>query len=105
MSVQLHTLCLIIGALLPYLTPVLILALISKKRIAPKPISSSDMQVTSALADSDAATVRKARSKLASFFKKYWYVTDIMLIVLVLLYGTLFDPFGLISYRYALSTK
>ena len=78
---------------LPFVAPVLILALIQRKKTFSAE-SDLDMEKGSACIEPQ----EKAKSKIKFLYKRYWYVFDIILIVLVLLYGTLSDPFGLIFY-------
>jgi hypothetical protein len=88
----------LMGGLLPYVAPVIILALVGTKKNAAE--SSPDVGEGAALtsAESGAVTESGTKGKIKALFKRYWYVFDILLIVLAFLYGTLNDPFGIIMY-------
>jgi hypothetical protein len=86
---------------LPFVAPVLILALINRKKSVLKPASGLDIETESTCIESG----EKSESKIKFLYKKYWYFFDIILIILVLLYGTLSDPFGLIFYLCGLYNK
>lgn len=94
-----------VGHLLPYIAPVLILALINRKRFVKEPVADVRKGVISGADGIDVTAKHKTGRKIIGLCKRYWYVPDIILIVLVLLYGTLWDPFGLISYKCALNNK
>lgn len=79
---------------LPYVAPVLILAIIQRKKEVPKSSSGLEIESASVCIESE----EKAGSNIKFVHKRCSYVFDIVLIFLVLLYGTLFDPFGLINY-------
>jgi hypothetical protein len=83
---------------LPFIVPVLILALAKRKRAATEAAAGAARELMPAPAEVAVSTDRKARSISINLYKRYWYVLDIVLIGLVLLYGVLFDHFGLISY-------
>lgn len=86
------------GQLLPYVAPVIILALIGRKKIVSEPALDVGKETILTVAESEVATKSETKGKLKSFYNRYWYVFDILLIVVVFLYGTLNDPFGLIMY-------
>ncbi|MHC4483825.1 MAG: hypothetical protein ACYTBX_00170 [Planctomycetota bacterium] len=86
------------GQLLPYVTPVLILALIYRKKTAPEPVPEVERETISTHIEHEVTTENKPIGKIKTLYKRYWYVFDILLIIVVLLYGTLSDPFGLIAY-------
>jgi len=88
----------LIGQLLPYVAPVLILALISRKKSVSEPEIDVHKQKISPLIESEVIAKNKTEGKIKSLYKRYWYVFDIFLILVVILYGTLNDPFGLIMY-------
>jgi hypothetical protein len=88
----------LIGQLLPYVAPVLILALISRKKAASEPEADVKKETISTHIESEVTTENKTEGKIKSLYKRYWYVFDIFLILVVILYGTLNDPFGLIIY-------
>ena len=74
----------LLSIVLSYVVPVLILALIRFKK-TPSSESEAEMQ-------------KQAIDDLKSKYMKYWYVLDIILIGFVLYWGTLLDPFGIVSY-------
>ena len=72
------------GQFLPYVAPVIVLALMERKKIAPELV--------------EAANTNGTTNKIKTLYSRYWYVLDVLLIIVVFLYGTLNDPFGFISY-------
>jgi len=86
------------GQLLPYVAPVLILALIYRKRTAPEPASEVEKETMPTHTEHEVTIENKTIGKIKALYKRYWYVFDILLIIVVLLYGTLNDPFRLIIY-------
>jgi len=94
-----------IGHLLPYVAPVLILALINRKKTASEPAPYVEKEKISTSTESELTVVNKAKVKIKTLYERYWYIFDILLIILVILYGTLNDPFALISYVCGLYNK
>ena len=88
----------LIGQLLPYVAPIFILALVYRKKTASEPAPDVEKERVSACIESEVAAKNKTKGKIKTLYKKYWYIFDILLIIVVLLYGTLNDPFGLIIY-------
>lgn len=88
----------VIGRLLPYAAPVMILALVGRKRAPSEPAPDVEKQPAPSPTGAESASTNETRGKLKGLYARYWYVFDIVLIIVVLLYGTLNDPFGLIMY-------
>jgi hypothetical protein len=88
----------LIGQLLPYVAPLMILALADRGRVSRKLRSDTEKEAVHGLSETETASTNETRGKLAGLHAKRWYVFDIILIIVVLLYGTLNDPFGLIMY-------
>lgn len=76
---------------LSYVVPILILFLIS---VPKKPSSESEAEMQ-----------QQAIDDIKSINIRYWYVLDIILFVLILCWGTLSDPFGLVFYICGLVNK
>lgn len=95
----------LIGQLLPYVAPVLILALISRKKSVSELEIGVHKETISALIESEVIAENKTEGKIKSLYKRYWYVFDILLIIVIIFYGTLNDPFGLIMYVCGLFNK
>ena len=94
------------GNLLPYIAPVFILALINRKRTAPETtVSDVEKETMLTSAESEVATIDETKSKAKTLYLRYWYIFDVFLIILILLHGTLNDPFGLVWYRYGLNNN
>ena len=81
---------------LPYVAPVLILAIISRKKTIQ--VIASNVEKETLVSESEVDIQEKSVGNVKGLHNRYWYVPDIILIILVLLFGTLLDPFGLIYY-------
>lgn len=88
----------LMGQLLPYVAPVVILALVGRKKSAREPTPDFGGGAIPSCAESEPATGSDTRGQLKGLYEGYWYFFDILLIVIVYLYGTLNDPFGIIMY-------
>ena len=87
----------LIGGLLPYVAPVIILALVGRRKNVTEPSKNVGEETMPTYAESEAAE-SKVRGRIKALYKRYWYVFDVLLIVIMFLYGTLSDPFGIIMY-------
>lgn len=67
-----------IGPLLPYVAPVMILALAGRERIPPEPAPDVETEP----AGTEAASASDKRGKFRVLCTRYWYVFDIVLIIL-----------------------
>jgi len=56
-------------------------------------------------AESETAAESEARGEIRALYKRYWYFFDILLIVIVYLFGTLNDPFGFLWYACGLCNR
>jgi hypothetical protein len=74
----------LLSIVIAYVVPVLILFLFSVKK---RPSSGFEAQMQQQKVDD-----------LKSKYIKYWYVLDILLIMVVIFWGSLLDPFGLVNY-------
>ena len=90
-----------VGRLLPYIAPILILALINRKKTAPEPASDVEKEIESSYMESEG----RAGSKIKFLYSRYWYILDIFLIIFIFLCGIPMDHFGLIAYVCGLYNK
>lgn len=95
----------LMGQLLPYVAPVVILALIGRKRSVAEPTPDVGGGAIPSCAGSEPVTGSDTRGQLKALYEGYWYFFDILLVVIVYLYGTLNDPFGLLWYACGLYNR
>lgn len=95
----------LIGEMLPYVAPVVIFALIGRKRSMAEPTPDVGGGAIPSCAESESANGSDTRSQLKALYEGYWYFFDIFLVVIVYLYGTLNDPFGLLWYACGLYNR
>ena len=86
------------GMFLPFVAPVLILTVLQRKQISAAPVSEFDYGSVPAEAKDVMSIENKPEKLYLRWYQKYWYVIDIILIIALLLYGSLMDPTGLITY-------
>jgi len=89
---------LLVAQLLPYVPAVMILALVGRRRVSSSKVPDDEINPEENGAEVIADNVGKCRGRLKSFYARYWYVLDIILIIVILSCGTLNDPSGLIRY-------
>jgi hypothetical protein len=82
---------------LPYVAPVLILAVISRKKTIPVIVSDVKKEILTSI-ESETDIQQQTKDDRKSVHSRYWYILDIILISVVLYWGNLLDPFGLVSY-------
>ena len=90
---------------LPYVAPVLILAIVSRKGAINKQAADVSNGLTSDVEEIDVKIKHKTGTKLFGLYTGDWYTLDIILIILVFLSGIPMDPFGLIAYVCGLFNK
>jgi hypothetical protein len=86
------------GQFLPYVAPVFILALTGRKKTTLEPAPDVVNKINLTSVESEVTSPNGTVGSVKTFYKRYWYVLDILLILVVFLYGTLNDPFGLVMY-------
>jgi hypothetical protein len=82
--------------LLPYVPSVMILALSGRKGGLSVPAPDASGQSRESPQDTATDGTKNTGDRLRRYYARYWYVLDVVLIGIVLLYGTLNDPSGLI---------
>jgi hypothetical protein len=87
-----------VGSLLPYLAPILILALMGRKRAPQELVLPAGPESMGAAEECRAAVGAKQAVGTGDWCRRYWFVLDLLLAGFLGLCGALADPFGLISY-------
>ncbi len=93
------------GGLLPYVAPVIILALIGRRKSVVEPSPGVGERTTPTCAGSKATAESEARDEIRALCRRYWYAVDMLLIIIVYLHGTLNDPFGFFWYTCGLCNR
>jgi hypothetical protein len=89
---------LLLAQLLPYVPAVIILALVGRKRVSLVHTLDIDGEPEESIAGDKARSMSETEGRLKSYYTRYWYVPDVVLIIVILSYGTLNDPSGSITY-------
>lgn len=89
---------LLIGQVLPYVAPVIILALIRRKKTDSEPVPDIEEGTRWVSTKPEVASDNVTTGKIKALYMRYWCVFDIFLIIVVFCYGTLHDPFGFMMY-------
>jgi hypothetical protein len=87
-----------LGSCLPYVAPIIILALTGRKRTELETSRGIETETRSTAEESEVPGGNQTMGRLKGLYRRYWYVFDIVLAVAVFLYGTLNDPFEIIMY-------
>lgn len=88
----------LVGRFLPYVAPVIILALTGRKKTTSEPAPDTENQTRLTSIETEIASPNETTGRKKALYKRYWYVSDVVLFLILFLYGTLNDPFGLIMY-------
>jgi hypothetical protein len=83
---------------IPFVLPVLILALAKRSRAVTEAAAGDAYEAILVTGKAVISTDREPAPIRINLCRRYWYALDIILLGLVFLYGALLDHFGLISY-------
>ena len=89
---------LLVAQLLPYVPAVMMLALVGRRRVSFLRVPDDEITPEENEAEVIAENVSEKGGRLKSFYSRYWYIFDVVLIIVILSCGTLNDPSGLIWY-------